>query len=119
MAYVDGFLLALKTKNLKAYQKMSKTAGKIWRSHGALDYREFAGDDLKIPGMANTFPKLLKCGKSETVIFAYILYKSRAHRDKANAKVMKDPRMDKFMKGPMPFDMKRMWMGGFKGIVEA
>jgi uncharacterized protein YbaA (DUF1428 family) len=119
MAYVDGFLLAVKTKNLKNYAKMSKAAGKIWRSHGALDYKECAGDDLNIKGL-NSFSKLIKCGKGETAIFAFIVYKSRAHRDKVNAKVMKDPRMGATMQGmEMPFDMKRMWMGGFKVFVDA
>lgn len=118
MAYVDGFLLAFKTKNLKAYTKMSKAAGKIWRSHGALDYKECIGDDVKIRGV-NSFLKLLKCGKGETPIFAFIVYKSRAHRDKVNAKVMSDPRMGKAMQGAMPFDLKRMWMGGFKVFVDA
>jgi uncharacterized protein YbaA (DUF1428 family) len=116
MSYVDGFLLAVPTKNLKAYKAMSNLGGKIWREFGALDYRESAGDDLTFKGM-NSFLKLMKCKKSETLIFAYILYKSKADRNKINKQVMKDPRMHMDMK-KMPFDMKRMWMGGFETIVE-
>lgn len=119
MSYVDGFLIAIKKKKLKAYKAIATVASKVWRDHGALDYKECAGDDLKAsPGCGNSYLDLLKCGKDETVIFAYIVYKSRAARDKVNAKVMNDPRMAAAMQRKMPFDLKRMWVGGFAGLVE-
>ena len=105
-------------KNLKAYQRISRKAGKIWREYGALDYRECVGDDLNIKGFSVTFPRLAKVKPGETVVFAWILYKSRADRDRINAKVMKDPRMTS-MPQTMPFEVKRMAMGGFKVFVEA
>ena len=116
MAYVDGFVIPVPTKNLAAYKKMSTKAGKIWREHGALDYKECVGDDLKIK-WGTPFPKLAKTKAGETVVFSYIFYKSRAHRDKVNAKVMKDPRL-KMDGSAMPFDMKRMTYGGFKVFVD-
>lgn len=122
MAYVDGFLLPLPKKNIAAYRKMARQAGKIWREHGALDYKECVGDDLNPKGDGSfkpvSFRKLAGAKPTETVVFAYIVYKSRAHRDQVNAKVMADPRMQK---GPpeMPFDMKRMAFGGFEVIVDA
>ena len=118
MKYVDGFVLPVPKKNLKAYARMSQKAGKIWREHGALEYRECAGDDLASK-FGITFPKLSKVKPGETVVFAWILYKSRAHRDRVNAKVMKDPRLAAMTdpKG-MPFDLKRMAYGGFKVFVE-
>jgi len=117
--YVDGFLLPVPKKNLTAYRKMSAKAGKVWREHGALEYRECVGDDLGIK-MGFPFPKRVKLKNGETVVFSWITYKSRAHRDRVNAKVMKDPRIADMMKGQeMPFDMKRMSMGGFTTIVEA
>jgi uncharacterized protein YbaA (DUF1428 family) len=119
MAYVDGFVLPVPKKNLAAYRRMSKKAGKIWREHGALEYREAAGDDLAVK-MGLPFPKLAKTKAGETVVFAWILYKSRAHRDRVNAKVMKDPRLMADMDTKkMPFDVKRMAYGGFKVFVEA
>lgn len=119
MRYVDGFVVPVPKKNLKAYCAMSRKAGKLWREHGALVYRECAGDDLTMPvGIA--FPKMLKLKKGEVPVFAYIEYKSRKHRDKVNAAVMKDPRMGTMMQGKeMPFDCRRMVWGGFAGIVEA
>jgi uncharacterized protein YbaA (DUF1428 family) len=118
MQYVDGFVLPVPKKNLPAYRRMSAKAGKIWREHGALEYRECVGDDLKVK-MGMPFPRLLKPKAGETVVFSWIVYKSRAHRDAVNAKVMKDPRMAKMMEGkPMPFDVKRMVYGGFKVIVD-
>jgi uncharacterized protein YbaA (DUF1428 family) len=113
--YVDGFVLPVPKKNVAAYRRMARQAGKIWREHGALEYRECAGEDLNIEGVA-PFGKLVKAKPGETVVFAWIVYKSRAHRDRVNAKVMKDPRM----KPPktMPFDMKRMAYGGFEAIVD-
>ena len=116
--YVDGFLLPLPKKNLQAYRRMAQKAGKIWRELGALEYRECAGDDLKVK-MGVSFPRTIKLKPGETVVFSWIVYKSRAHRDSVNAKVMKDPRMAKMMEGKeMPFDVKRMSYGGFKIIVE-
>lgn len=117
--YVDGFVIAIPKRNIEAYRRMSRKAGKVWREHGALDYKECAGDDLKVK-MGIPFTKLAKCKPGETVVFAWIVYKSRAHRDKVLAKVMKDPRMNK-MVGPegMPFDPKRMTYGGFNIIVSA
>jgi uncharacterized protein YbaA (DUF1428 family) len=116
MPYVDGFLMPVPKKNLAAYRRMAAKSGKIWKEHGALEYRECAGDDLDVK-MGVSFKKIAKLKPSETVVFAWIVYKSRAHRDKVNAKVMKDPRMDMSLK-KMPFDMKRMAYGGFKVIVE-
>ena len=119
MAYVDGFILPLPVKNLRAYRRMAQLAGKVWREHGALDYREFVADDVKV-GKWTSFPRSVKLKRSETVIFAYIVYKSRDHRDRVNAKVMKDKRLAKMMDlKAMPFDGKRMIYGGFKILVEA
>jgi uncharacterized protein YbaA (DUF1428 family) len=118
MNYVDGFVLPVPKKNLAAYRRIAKQAGKIWRQHGALDYRECVGDDLKIK-KAVPFPRLARVKPGETVVFSWISYKSRAHRDRVNAKVMKDPRIAKMMQGDAPFDFKRMAYGGFKTIVEA
>jgi uncharacterized protein YbaA (DUF1428 family) len=95
-----------------------RKAGKIWRDHGALEFRECVGKDLNVK-MGMPFPRGLKAKPAETVLFSYIVFKSRAHRDRVNAKVMKDPRLAKIMKSPMPFDVKRMLYGGFKNIVEA
>jgi uncharacterized protein YbaA (DUF1428 family) len=118
MAYVDGFLLPVPKKNLQAYASMSKKAGKVWREHGALDYKECAGDDLKVKGMV-PFPRRIKLKPGETVVFSWIVFRSRADRDRVNAKVMKDPRLAGMMDPKtMPFDMKRMVYGGFKVIVD-
>ena len=117
MKYVDGFVIPLPTKNIAAYQRIAKKACKVWLEHGALDYRECVGEDLNIK-MGVPFPKLAKARKGETVVFAYIVYKSRAHRDKVNAKVMKDPRLTGMCDPKdMPFDCKKMSYGGFKIIV--
>ena len=117
--YVDGFVLPVPEKNLKAYQAMAKKAGKVWREHGALQYVEAVGDDLDIK-FGVSFKKTIKPKPGETVVFSFIVYKSRAHRDQVNKKVMADPRLEKMMKKgePMPFDVKRMAYGGFKAIVE-
>jgi len=119
--YVDGFVLAVPKKNIKAYEKLARLAGKIWREHGALEYFECVGDDLDVKmGCGLPFGKLTKLKSNETVVFAYIVYKSRAHRDRVNAKVMKDPRLTESMDmKKMPFDMKRMTYGGFKVLVDA
>lgn len=119
MNYVDGFVLPVPKKNLEAYRKMAQKAGKIWREHGALEYRECAGDDLDVK-TGLPFTKSAKTKPDETVVFAYIVYKSRAHRDKVNAKVMADKRLGAMMDPKnMPFDCKRMVYGGFEVIVDA
>ncbi|MEX0676986.1 MAG: DUF1428 domain-containing protein [Pirellulales bacterium] len=117
MRYVDGFVLPVPKKNLAAYRRMSQKAGKIWREHGALEYRECAGDDLKVKGLV-PFPRMVKLKRGETVVFAWIVYKSRADRDRVNAKVMKDPRLANMAPKSMPFDVKRMAYGGFKVLVD-
>ena len=117
MAYVDGFVLAVPKKNLPTYRRMSKQAGKVWRDLGALEYRECAGDDMAHK-MGGLFPKMTKLKKNETVVFSWIVYKSKAHRNAVNKKVMKDPRIMRMMKQPMPFDDKRMAYGGFKVLVD-
>jgi uncharacterized protein YbaA (DUF1428 family) len=114
--YVDGFVIPLKKKNVKAYKKMAALGCKIWMEHGALDYYECIGDDLDVK-WGWTFPKMCKLKKGETAAFSFIVYKSKAHRDQVNKKVMADPRMK--MDGPMPFDGKRFAMGGFKTVVQA
>lgn len=118
MRYVDGFLLAVPKKNVQAYRRMARQAGKVWREYGALEFRECIGDDLKIkPGMP--FPRLMKLKRGEAVFFSYIVYKSRQHRDRVNARVMKDDRMNKLMAGKaMPFDLRRMAYGGFRVLVD-
>jgi len=119
MQFVDGFVLPVPKKNLQAYRRMARKASKIWREHGALEFRECVGDDLDIK-MGLPFPKLLKLKRGETVVFSWIVFKSRAHRDRVNAKVLKDPRIAKMCDGnAMPFDAKRMAYGGFKTVVEA
>ena len=118
MAYVDGFIVAVPKKNIEAYRTMSKKAGKIWREYGALDYREWVADDVKV-GKLTSFPRSVKLKPGETVIFAWITYKSRAQRDKINKKVMADPRLGDMMNGKsMPFDGKRMIFGGFESLVK-
>ncbi len=120
MSYVDGFLIAVPKKNIDAYRKMALFGKKIWLKHGALDYKECVGDDTKGMKGGLAFPKILKTKTSETIIFSYIVFKSRAHRDQVNKKVMSDPAMNdpKMSAMPMPFDMKKMAYGGFKTIVE-
>ena len=118
MSYVDGFVVAVPKKNLAAYRSMSRKAGKVWREYGALEYRECVADDVK-PGKHTSFPQSVKLKADEVVVFAWILYTSRAHRDRVNAKVMKDPRLAKMMDPKaMPFDPKRMFFGGFKVFVD-
>ena len=118
MGYVDGYILPVPKKNLKAYRRLAQKAGKIWREHGALDYKECAGDDLKTK-MGVPFPKSAKAKAGETVIFAYILFESRAHRDRVNANVMKDPRIHSMCDPKdMLFDCNRMVYGGFKVLVD-
>lgn len=117
MAYVDGYVLAVPKKNVKAYRRMATLGAKIWMHHGALDYRECVLDDAKAPFCMN-FPKVMKAKPSETVFFSYVVFKSRAHRDRVNAKVMKDPRMQGIDPSEMPLDPKRMVYGGFRALVE-
>jgi uncharacterized protein YbaA (DUF1428 family) len=117
MRYVDGYVLPVPQKNLPAYRRIARKAGKIWREHGALEYRECAGDDLKVKwGMP--FPRSMKLKRGETVVFSWIVFKSRAHRNSVNAKVMKDPRISGMGNKAMPFDVKRMVYGGFKVLVD-
>jgi uncharacterized protein YbaA (DUF1428 family) len=117
MAYVDGFVIAVPKKNIAAYKKIARVAGKVWKECGAIDYKECVGDDLNVK-YGLSFAKLTKAKANETIIFSFITYKSRAHRDTVNKKVMTDPRMAKLMKQPMPFNDKRMTWGGFKAIVD-
>ena len=119
MQYVDGFVVPVPKKKLAAYLRMAQRASKIWREHGALEYRECVADDVS-KGKVTSFPRSVKLKSSETVIFAWIVYKSRAHRDSVNAKVMKDPRLANMMDPKkMPFDGKRMFWGGFKLLLKA
>ena len=116
--YVDGFVVPVPKRNLDAYRAMAEKAGKIWMEHGALQYWEGTGDDVK-PGKVTSFPQSVQLKDDELVVFSWILYKSRDHRDTVNAKVMEDPRMKEMMDPKsMPFDGMRMFWGGFKGLVE-
>jgi uncharacterized protein YbaA (DUF1428 family) len=117
VSYVDGFVLAVPKRKLAAYRRLSRSAGKVWRQHGALEYRECVGDDLRVK-MGVPFPRLAKVRPGETVVFSWIVFKSRAARDRVNAKVMKDPRITKVVNQPQPFDMKRMSYGGFTVLVD-
>jgi uncharacterized protein YbaA (DUF1428 family) len=117
--YVDGFLIPVPKKSVDAYRRISQKAGKIWREHGALEYRECVGQDLRNRWGAS-FPKTVKAKPSETVVFSWIVFKSRADRDRVNAKVMKDKRLLEMMDPKeMPFDVKRMRYGGFEVLVDA
>jgi uncharacterized protein YbaA (DUF1428 family) len=119
MAYVDGFVVPVPRKNLKDYRRMAQKAGRVWRDHGAVEFKECVADDVKV-GKWTSFPRSVKLKRGETVMFSYIVYKSRAHRDRVLGKVMKDPRLAKMMDPKaMPFDAKRMIYGGFKLLVEA
>ena len=116
--YVDGFVVPVPKKNVAKYRAIARKAGKIWREHGALDYKECVADDVK-PGQLTSFPQSVDLKANETVFFSYIVFKSRAHRDRVNAKVMKDPRLASSMDpSAMPFDGKRMIYGGFKISVD-
>jgi uncharacterized protein YbaA (DUF1428 family) len=118
MRYVDGYVVPVPKKKLAVYRRMAQKAGKVWRDHGALEYIECIADDVK-PGKHTSFPQSVKLKAGETVVFAYIVYKSRADRDRINAKSMKDPRLADMMDPKaMPFDGKRMFWGGFKVMVE-
>ena len=118
MKYVDGYVLPVPKRNVAAYRRMATKAGKVWREHGALEFRECVGDDLKTK-MAASFPGTIKVKPGETVFFSWIVFKSKKHRDQVNGKVMKDPRLAKMMDPKaMPFDSKRMLYGGFKVLVD-
>ena len=115
--YVDGFVVPVPKKKLSAYRSMAKTASKVWRDHGALEYIECLADDVK-RGKWTSFPRSVKLKPGETVVFSYIVYRSRQDRDRINKKVMKDPRLARMMDPKrMPFDSKRMFWGGFKTII--
>ena len=116
--FVDGFVIPVPKAKVGAYRRLARRAGKIWREHGALDYKECIGEDVK-PGKLTSFPQSVKLEAGETVFFSYIVYKSRAHRDRVNAKVMKDPRLASSMDPKaMPFDARRMIYGGFRVLVD-
>jgi uncharacterized protein YbaA (DUF1428 family) len=118
MPYVDGYVLPVPKKNLPAYRRVARKAGGIWREHGALEYRECVGDDLDVKGLT-PFPRRIPLKRGETVVFSWIVFKSRAHRDRVNAKVMKDKRLAESMDPKsMPFDVKRMIYGGFTVLVD-
>jgi uncharacterized protein YbaA (DUF1428 family) len=117
MPYVDGFLLAVPRRRLPLYRSISRRAGRIWKEHGALEYRECVGDDLNIK-MGRPFPKIAGQRAGEVTVFSWIVYRSKGARDRANREVMKDPRIARMMSEAMPFDPKRMAMGGFKVIVD-
>ena len=119
MSYVDGFIVPVPKKNLDAYRRLANKAGKIWREHGALEYREWVAEDVKV-GKRTSFPRSVKLKSGEIVVFSWITYKSRAQRDRVNAKVMTDKRLAGMMSGKsMPFDGKRMIYGGFESLVKA
>lgn len=118
MKYVDGFVLPIARDQLDKYREIAARAGAIWKEHGALEYLECVGEDLEIQDMRG-FPEMAGCKPGETVVFAWIVYASRAHRDEVNQKVMADPRIKELGPGDMPFDCTRMAYGGFQAIVEA
>lgn len=118
MSYVDGFVLPVPAARLAEYRKLARLGSKVWRDHGALDYREFVADDVPA-GKLTSFGKSVRLKEGEIVVFAYIVFKSRAHRDRVNKKAMADPRFHGMDHTAMPFDHKRMIYGGFKGLVPA
>lgn len=118
MAYVDGFVVPVAHKKLADYQRIARKAARIWRDHGALEFRECVADDVKV-GKWTSFPRSVKLKRGETVVFSWIVFKSRAHRDRVNAKVMQDKRFAKIMQMPMAFDGKRMIYGGFRLMLDA
>ncbi|MBV6423533.1 MAG: putative protein YbaA [Steroidobacteraceae bacterium] len=116
--YVDGFVVPVPRRKLAAYRAMARKAGRVWREHGALEYRECIADDVK-SGRYTSFPQSVKLKPSEVVFFSWIVYRSRRQRDRVNAKVMKDPRLAAMMNPrKVPFDGKRMFWGGFKVFVD-
>lgn len=117
MSYVDGFVLPVPKKSLAAYRRLARKAGAIWKEHGALEYVECVADDVQ-PGKHTSFPQSVKLKPGEVVVFSWIVYKSRAQRDRINKKVMADPRLADMDPKNLPFDTKRMFWGGFKPVVE-
>src|SRR6266436_9595133 len=118
MQYVDGFVVPVPKKSLPAYRRMAQKAGKVWRDHGAIEFREFVADDVKV-GKRTSFPRSVKRKPGETVVFSWITYRSRAQRDRVNAKVMADKRLAGMMDTKsLPFDAKRMIYGGFESLVK-
>ena len=116
--YVDGFVVPVPKRKLAEYRKMAQRAGKVWKEHGALEYVECVADDVKV-GKVTSFPRSVKAKPGETVCFSWIVYKSRAQRDRVNKRVMSDPRLADMMDlKKLPFDAKRMFFGGFKTLVE-
>jgi uncharacterized protein YbaA (DUF1428 family) len=118
MAYVDGYVLPIPKQNVENYRKFAEEAGAIWREYGALEYHECVADDVKL-GQVTSFPQSVQLKPDETVVFAWITYRSRAHRDDVNAKVMNDPRIANMDSAKMPFDAKRMIYGGFQSLVDS
>lgn len=118
MTYIDGYVLPLPKKNIKAYQKIANEAGRVWIKHGALKYVECAGDELNSEWSTLKYMKMAKAKKGETVVFSFIIYKNKKHRDAVNKKVMKEMEKKYDKNEPMPFDMKRMAFGGFEALVE-
>jgi uncharacterized protein YbaA (DUF1428 family) len=120
--YVDGFVIVMPEKNVHEYKKMAKLGAKVWKKYGALDYKECVSEDIysKSMGMAPVFPKMTNLKKGEVVVFSYIVFKSRKHRDQVNKKVMQDPLMspEAWKDKPVPFDMERVAYGGFEVLVE-
>ena len=117
--YIDGFVLPVPKRNLDAYRRLARKSGKIWREHGALEYREWVGEDVP-PGEVTSFPQSVALKRGETVVFSWIVFKSRAHRDRVNAKVIADPRLADMMDSKaQPFDGQRMVYGGFELLVDA
>jgi uncharacterized protein YbaA (DUF1428 family) len=117
MPYVDGFLVPVPKNKVQDYRRIAQKAGRVWKKHGALEFRECSGDDLKVKGLVS-FTRVARLKPGETVMFSWIVFKSRAHRDRVNARVLKDPRMTSMDPKSMPVDMKRMAYGGFEVIVE-
>ncbi|WP_028919939.1 DUF1428 domain-containing protein [Pseudoxanthomonas suwonensis] len=117
MAYVDGFVLPVPADRVEDYRKLARKAGKIWLEYGALEYVECVADDVQ-PGKRTSFPQAVKLKPGEVVVFAWIRFRSRAHRDRVNARVMADPRLSSLDPATLPFDGKRMFWGGFKPIVQ-
>jgi uncharacterized protein YbaA (DUF1428 family) len=116
--YVDGYVVPVPKSKVEAYRRIAQRAGKVWREHGALEFRECVGDDLAVKGLV-PFPRLARVKRGETVLFSWVVYKSRAHRDRVNKKVMKDPRIAAMSNEDMPVDMRRMAYGGFRVLVDA
>jgi uncharacterized protein YbaA (DUF1428 family) len=117
MSYVDGFVLPIRKDGIEKYRTFASQAGAVWREHGALAYHECVADDVKV-GEVTSFPQSVKLEPNEVVVFAWIVYESRAHRDEVNAKVMQDPRVASMDPSQIPFDGKRMIYGGFTSLVE-